>query len=315
MMKLGLDDYSYHIARGYGSMVDTPMTMVDTCERAAAFGLEGVMIELRDHELDQIPAARQAIDRLGLFVEAQSGGTHPDHLRRRLESAKALGATVMRTFIGGSRYDDDPPEVQLRGPTEDLKQVAPIAEEFGILIAVENHIDWRAEELLAVVREVDSEWIGICLDTGNGFGTLEDPLAVAEMLAPYSYTTHFKDFKLVPTEKAALVVGTALGEGSVDLRRVVDILRERAPDPNLNIEAALDNVEVPLFREGFWRGYPGMTPEQLSPWLAYLCAGAADTHRDWRTPKQKGAPAEEAIAAEHDLVARSVKYCREVLGV
>lgn len=314
-MKLGIDDYSYRIARGYHTISRPTMTMVETCERAVALGLDGVMIELRDQDLDQIPAAREAIDKHGFYVEAQAGGTNSDHLRSRLEFAQALGAKVMRTFIGGSRYDDDPPEVQLRGPTEELKQVAPIAEGFGIRIAVENHMDWRAEELLTVIREVDSEWIGVCLDTGNPLGTLEDPIAAIETLAPVTYTTHFKDFKLVPTAKGALVVGSALGEGSIDLRRVVDILRERAPDPNLNIEATLETVEVPLFREGFWRGYRDMTAEALSPWLAILCAGAADAHRDWRMPYEKGASEEELLAAEHDLIARSVKYCREVLGL
>ena len=65
-----------------------------------------------------------------------------------------------------------------------LKLAAKAAANLDILLAVENHKDWRADELLAILKRVGNDHVGICLDTGNSIALLEDPMDVIEALAP-----------------------------------------------------------------------------------------------------------------------------------
>jgi sugar phosphate isomerase/epimerase len=60
-------------------------------------------------------------------------------------------------------------------------------------LAIENHKDWTADEMAALMKEKASRWLGVCLDTGNNIALLDDPMATVEALAPYAISTHIKD--------------------------------------------------------------------------------------------------------------------------
>jgi len=101
------------------------------------------------------------------------------------------------------------------------------AEQLGVRIAVENHGDFSAEELVEVVRAVDSPWVGICLDLGNSMATLEDPLQAAAKMAPYAVTSHFKDHCVQMTFSGYSVNGCALGDGMIDLASAWRLLKTK----------------------------------------------------------------------------------------
>ena len=74
-----------------------------------------------------------------------------------------------------------------------LRELTKVAEDHGIVLALENHIDLTADEMVEVVGSLDSPWLGVCLDTGNNLRLHEDPVVVAEKLAPFARATHIKD--------------------------------------------------------------------------------------------------------------------------
>src|SRR5579862_4912653 len=74
-----------------------------------------------------------------------------------------------------------------------LKKLLGPAEKHGIVIAVENHIDMLADEMVDLITSIDSPWLGVCLDTGNNLRMFEDPLEVSAKLAPFTRATHIKD--------------------------------------------------------------------------------------------------------------------------
>jgi 3-oxoisoapionate decarboxylase len=65
-----------------------------------------------------------------------------------------------------------------------FREAIKVAEEYGVQMAVENHIDFTADEMLSLITDVDSPWLGINFDTGNFLRSLDDPIEGMAKLAP-----------------------------------------------------------------------------------------------------------------------------------
>ena len=76
---------------------------------------------------------------------------------------------------------------------DSIQQCLPAAEEFGVLLALENH--WglcsTPEGQLRIKKAIDSPWLGILMDTGN---FLENPYSKLEMIAPYTSFVQAKTY-------------------------------------------------------------------------------------------------------------------------
>lgn len=88
-----------------------------------------------------------------------------------------------------------------------------------MVLAIENHIDLLADELVKLIGEVNSPWLVVCLDTVNNLRPLEHPTKVAEKLAPYTRATHVKDcvtWRGSPLDFSFLP-SVPLGQGTIDI--------------------------------------------------------------------------------------------------
>src|SRR5271155_58254 len=96
------------------------------------------------------------------------------------------------------------------------------------VLALENHIDLTVDEMLDVVTTLDSPWLRVCLDIGNNMRFHEDPLEVAEKLAPFARATHIKDVWGRPDapKDFASWPSVPLGKGLVNISKVVGILKK-----------------------------------------------------------------------------------------
>lgn len=76
---------------------------------------------------------------------------------------------------------------------DSIQQCLPAAEEYGVLLALENH--WglcsTPEGQLRIKKAIDSPWLGILMDTGN---FLENPYDKLEMIAPYTSFVQAKTY-------------------------------------------------------------------------------------------------------------------------
>jgi sugar phosphate isomerase/epimerase len=76
---------------------------------------------------------------------------------------------------------------------DSIEQCLPVAEENGVLLALENH--WglcsTPEGQLKIRKAIDSPWLGILMDTGN---FLEEPYDKLEMIAPYTSFVQAKTY-------------------------------------------------------------------------------------------------------------------------
>jgi sugar phosphate isomerase/epimerase len=237
-----------------------------------------------------------------------------------LHAAETIGSGVVRCFFGmaSDRLLDTPVAVQIDDGIRTLREVAPLAERLGIRIAVENHGmgDLLAPELRKVIEAVGSDHVGVCFDSGNPAYAAEDPVYAAEILAPYVVTSHIRDTRVWRTEQGAMAQWVPVGAGNVDLRRVLDILLEHAPDLAVNLEIITGGgpYGLPFLADDadFWRLFPDMGARSLARFLALAEQGTPEPFA-----QHLGADTDTATmqAQQRAHLEQSVTYCREVLKV
>ena len=72
--------------------------------------------------------------------------------------------------------------------------------------AVENHAgDMQARELKTLIEGAGSDFVGVCLDSGNPLWTIEDPHLTLETLHPYVLTSHVRDSAVWKVPEGAAV--------------------------------------------------------------------------------------------------------------
>ena len=100
-----------------------------------------------------------------------------------------------------------------------LSAAAPEIEAAGVTLAIENHDHFKARELLAIIQRINSQWVGVCLDTVNSFGALEGPEIVVETLGPWTVDLHIKDFCVsrAPHKMGFTLEGKPAGQGELNV--------------------------------------------------------------------------------------------------
>lgn len=245
-MKLGIDSYCYHRFFGewYANIQSDPgrrMTVWDFLDRAQALGVQGVSLEscfLPAHDagfVEQLAHTLQAKNLEPVWAwghpNGLGSGSRPEEVQSlidHLDVARRIGAKVMR-ICGGSRHTRPAHWPEHRSRL--LAMIRPLlahAERHGVVMAMENHVDMLADEMVELVECINSPWFGVCLDTANNLRLFEDPTEVARKLAPFARATHIKD---LTTQRGnpktfAFWPSVAVGDGLVDVAAILQILRD-----------------------------------------------------------------------------------------
>lgn len=320
-MRLGLDSYSYHLAAGlweFSPRENPPMGLEHFLRKASELGLGGVQLcdarHLDSLEYGYISDLRQQAASLGLYVELGTSGTNPDHLQNMVRAAHVLGSPLVRTYVGSPRPASPDGMAQLiSSAAEELAGVTPVCARYQVGLALENHQDLTAEELLDLLELVDSPWVGICFDTGNPLALLEDPLEAAQALSPFIRTVHLKDYQVVARSNGFVLVGCALGEGVLPLAELLDLLRSETPDASVNLETYIGKTTVPALEDDYLLRLRSLSALHLGRVLRLVRDRGLP--REPQLPTEMGAPEADILAAEDDLVVRSARWAQRMLGL
>lgn len=142
-------------------------------------------------------AYKLAVDLYSLAIHSNMCQPTPDLQRREVDNvrkwvdiAQKVGAGHVRVF-GGSVPAGATEDQAATWVIEILKRSAEYAASKGIILGLEDDggITERADRVVQIVRQVDSPWVGINLDTGN-FSS--DPYNQIEKCMPYAVNVHFK---------------------------------------------------------------------------------------------------------------------------
>jgi len=253
-MIVGIDSYCFHRYFGevYPGLEVAPteaMSVSDVIGRVAAFGADAISIEsfmldpkdtsasvrerIRDHDLDVMWAWGHP-DGLGSGAKPQA----LEDLFRHVDMASEVGATVMRICAGGRRTRPASWSQHKDALIPLLVRAAAYAQQRGITLAMENHIDLTSSQAVDVVEAVGSSSLGLCLDTGNQLRMLEDPKAAIRLMAPYARACHFKDVTAYQGDPTTFGFwpSVATGDGLIDVQDALDALSQNGFDGILALE-------------------------------------------------------------------------------
>jgi sugar phosphate isomerase/epimerase len=304
------------VSRGQAPLADV-LQFMDHCQQLGAGGLQVV-----------IPAdapfgrrLREKAEASGLFLEGQvqlpASESDLARFEDRVRAAKEAGVSVLRTAcLSGRRYETfltgDAFKQFARQSEKSLALAEPVVRRHQLRLAVENHKDWRIPEMLRLLGLISSPHVGVCVDTGNSIALLEEPLEVIRAYAPYAISTHLKDMAVREYEQGFLLAEVPLGEGYLDLRQVVGILRAANPDLQFCLEMITrDALKVPCLTKNYWA-----TMEDVTGWA--LAATLADVRKHQRPqpiPQISHLSQEEKFAQENEAVRQSLAYARQELAL
>lgn len=246
-MKLSVSMWSVVSAVRSGRM-DLP-GFIEFAAGQQANGAQGV--ELLDYfwrDCDaELPAVKQQIADAGLSIAAYSIGNdfaQPDDngwtqqveaVKRAVDVANRLETDVVRVFSGNAK-PDMAFEQALGRIVDGLAAGAEYAQGNGVTLALENHglMAGRSDQVRQIITAVNSPGLRANIDTGNFLLVGQEPTEAVRELADLAALVHLKDFRLAQPSDTEHVyrgldgtayTGAVVGEGLVDLRTVVELLR------------------------------------------------------------------------------------------
>ena len=238
-------------------------------------------------------------------------GTADEHLALGIRMAKALGSPVFRVIQGTSADRATPGGIEARiaDTVTVLKAGRSRAIDAGVKVAVENHAgDMQAWELVTLIEAAGKEFVGANMDSGNAVNTFEDPEASLEILAPYVVTTSLRDSAIWESANGATTFWAAMGDGTLDLKAYFDKFETLCPGVPVHIETISGGArEIAYLRPGFWTNWPKARAKDFARFLALAKKGQP------KVPAARGAMTQQEF--QRDQLERSIRYCKEVLGL
>jgi len=289
-------------------------------EHCRTLGAGGMQIDLGVRDAKYTTALREAAEKHALYIEGivslPRDKQDVGRFDAELATAKAAGARAARTVImSGRRYEEFDSleafrQADARGRRM-LELAAPMAEKHKLPLAVENHKDHRNRQRVALLEHIASEYVGACVDTGNSLALLEDPIGTVEALAPWAHSVHLKDQAVRETTDGFLLGDIPLGQGILDLKRIVEILRTKKPGIRFSLELITrDPLKVPCLTDRYWATFPDVPASELARMMRAVRAGASDKLQQVNTLSP-----DEQVALEDANVRASLDYARRALGL
>lgn len=319
-MKLGYDNFAVRAMKWKAAQ------LLDYASRLKVDSLFITDLDaFESHETAHLKEIRQKAADLGIDVQLgtwsicptsksfrNKWGSAEEHLGLGIRMAKDLGSPVIRVVLGAGEDRKTPGgiEARIEDTVKVCKALRSRAVDAGVKIAVENHAgDMHSRELVTLVEAAGRDFVGVNIDPGNAAWTLEDPVENLEVLGPYTLTSSMRDSMVWEYPDGVKVQWTAMGEGAVDLKTYFRRFAELCPAAPVHIETISGFArEIPYLKAEFWSAFPRMTGRDLSRFLALSKRG-----RPLNPNRSPDEAAEQAY--QKGELERSLKYCREVLGL
>ncbi|MBS1811682.1 MAG: TIM barrel protein [Acidobacteria bacterium] len=285
-------------------------------EKCHALGAGGVQTGLNG----DLKKLRARADELGMYLEGMVSiprNGDMSALEKGLSDCQAAGVTIARAaMLGGRRYETFKTLKEWKDWVDQshnaLRLAMPIIEKYKVTVALENHKDWTLEDFLRLLRTYQSQYLQVCLDFGNNISLLDDPYELVEGLAPYAKSTHIKDMGLQPYEDGFLLSEVALGEGMLDLPRIVATIQKANPNTKFSLEMITrDPLKVPCLTKQYWEVFP----DRNGKYLAQIFKLVQQKSSRKPLPTVDQLSREERAKVEEDNVKACFRYFNEKIVV
>jgi len=231
-MKIGCSSWSYHRTIAEGKL-DQLGWLRKCAEGLEIDGVELLDVHFLSTEEGYLKKVKKETIDLGLTISCASVSnhfTHPEEEKRLQEVEKVkkwvdiasyLGAPILRIFAGSAK------ELGKPGVWEEvikcLKECASYGENKGVVIGLENHGGFSADEVLRMLKETGSSWLRLTLDTGN---FPADPYASIKKTVKEAVIVHTKFYEFDERGR----------EKRLDYEKIIPILKDARFRGYLSIE-------------------------------------------------------------------------------
>ena len=115
------------------------------------------------------------------------------HVKKWIVAASKLGAPNLRVFDGKAKGGDKANDPTRKQVVDAFRECARFGARHGVNVAFQNHHDYlvKTEDIIDLIKRVDSDWFGLMLDTGSVSG--QDPYREIERLIPYAVSWQVKE--------------------------------------------------------------------------------------------------------------------------
>jgi len=288
-------------------------------EHSASIGAGGIQVVVDGWSEDFSKQIRAQREKLGMYIEGSIGlpktSDEVGQFEKNILAAKEAGATVVRTVcLNGRRYEAFKTAEEFKTFTtasvKSLQLAEPVVRKHQVKLAVENHKDWRSTELAAIMKVINSEWVGVTLDFGNSLALLEEPMDVVTHLLPYLFSTHVKDMGLEEHKDGFLMSEVPLGTGIIDLKKVFDLCRVKNPTVTFNLEMITrDPLEIPCLRSDYWATFSEIRGSALASTIRLV----REKKSSQPLPRVSQLSLDERLEAEEKNITQSISYSDQKL--
>jgi len=225
-IELNVHSYSLRFHLRYRDV--TGYDVFSYVDEMASLGMTGVNVSangpgLRDlcgSDDDHFRRVREAVAGRGLRLELDTSDTRTENMTAMLRVAAACGADTLRTY---TKYRM-PLDETVAATIADLRAIAPLAADLGVLVVLENHEDFTGPVLARILGEVDHPSVRALYDYGNSQMVGEDPFDALDAMAPFIARVHAKDHVVIATPSGTVVQGVPFGSGRLDTLTTTDRL-------------------------------------------------------------------------------------------
>ena len=294
---------------------------VDLIEHCHRIGAGGVQVVVGNWTTDFAQKVRTTREKLGLYLEGSIGvpkkAEDVPRFEQDVKNAQEAGAQILRTVVSsGRRYETyHSPEAfgeLKKNALISLRLADPVLRKYKVKLAVENHKDWLANELVDLLKQLNSEWIGVTLDFGNSIALLEDPMEVVQTLVPYVMSTHVKDMAVEAYADGFRLSEVPLGKGFLDLSKMVSLCKKQNPNVAFNLEMITrDPLDIPCLNDSYWKTFSGVSGSDLAQALRLV----REHKYQGALPRTSQLSPEARLAVEEENIVSCLAYSKTQLGL
>lgn len=317
---IGIGQHSYSPDAWKGGAVAAFNNALTFLEYAASIGAAGVQVAIKPDERPQAGKIRERCEKLGAYFEGNVTLPKTDaevaDFESHIAAIKEAGGGVARTAcLSGRRYETFKSREEFldfkRASIKAIAAAEPIVRKHKVKLAIENHKDWLAEEHVAILRQFSSEWIGALVDFGNNIALLENPYEVVEALSPFAFGSHIKDMGLQEYEDGFLLSEVPLGQGFLDVPKIVATLRKANPEIRFSLEMMTrDPLKIPCLTQNYYATFVEAKAARLAQTIASVKANSSA-----KLPHITGLAPEQRAKFEDENVRACVEWARSHLSI
>ena len=324
--RIGAVAYTYSYALGlfaYKNRLGTRMDNVGFVEAVHHAGGNVAQLygpTLLGEDAAGLKRIRTRAEELDISLEVHGGTAQQATYPKIMEQTAALGAKIVGCSFGFMLRPDKITtlaawDAHLGLCETRLRELIPYAKRLGLVIGVENHLDFSLEEMHGLMKRLDTPQVGVLFDVGNWLGTLDDPTEAAERLGPFTVATHYKDFAVEEMPFGFRLTMVALGCGSLDLPGITAALYKKLrPEANVAIEMINgQQLDIKWLERDFWPPFHTKNAAEVAATLNHIRRQKISVPDLRRLTDIDAMPNEEHLQFEARQAKRCIAYLQKLM--